>query len=210
MLAYASVGFFFSFLSVLQAEIDSFTLQTSVFPAYDQSMASTSSSTLDLPITATHGGSTQPIPASVDTIAALLQTLYDLFSVPPATQKIIHRGKQLQLLPPSTPISSVLPPGAKLMLIGAKEVELQSSQRAAEERQKKKAAFDYHKKNPGPKPRNTRVGGVEDGEYGFERVVPFPPEVPSEDARKKMLDRLLNDEAIKDIMKRHQFSVGTL
>jgi hypothetical protein len=134
-------------------------------------------------------------------------TLYTTFHVPPTAQKLILKGKQL--ITDASPISSLFPPHSKLLLVGPVSSDLAALQAADDLRRRKAAAYSYHALHR-PSLRKTGQGTLEGPKYTFLKIVPFPPSVPVMEKRERMLQRLVEDPAIIDVMKRHEFVVGTL
>ncbi|BGP15922.1 hypothetical protein JCM10213_003648 [Rhodosporidiobolus nylandii] len=108
----------------------------------------------------------------------------------------------------------------KALLVGTKRSAMEEVQAAEELRQKKHAAFLFHQSHPSSRPSSSSragihtlssSGGADDPErYRFYDLQPFPPTVPQFEKRKAMLERLSNDAAVKDVMRRHKFAVGVL
>lgn len=133
------------------------------------------------------------------------------FHVPPNSQTLIHKGRKLPRDDPSTPLASLLPAGsAKLLLIGPREDVVQATAREEDERRRKHEAFEYHRGKGTYKVRSTVEPGVDDGRWSFGEIRPFPEDVPQIGKRRKMLERLAADPAVKDVMVRHKFEVGIL
>ncbi|KAI5479834.1 WLM domain containing protein [Pseudohyphozyma bogoriensis] len=166
-------------------------------------MASTSS---DISVIVSYNG--HPTTLSFDPSASLSdlhQSLYEHFGVPSSSQKLILKGKRIASDAPSTTLlSSLLPSNAKLLLVGAREADLEQHRVAEETRQKKLDAYAYHKVH-GTKVRNTTVGTLDGADvYRFHEVRPFPETVPAFEKRKAMLERLVRDEAIREVMRKHR------
>lgn len=162
--------------------------------------------TLSVTYAGSAGSFTLPSSSLLSDLQTLLSTHFD---VPPHAQKLITKGAKLT--DPSAPLATLVRTGAKLVLVGAKRVDVDALRQEEETRRRKKSAFEYHAQHKHAPVRSTKVVELESDEaYCFHSIVPFPPEVPCEDVRKKMLERLAGDEAVRDVMKRHRYQVGVL
>lgn len=166
-------------------------------------------------LSVSHAGKTVSLSLSSSTPASTLQSLlFEHFSVPPSAQKLLTKGKKLDLAAdPSTPLSTLLGAAVshKLLLIGPASEELAELEAVAADRVAKHRAFEHHASLPQYKVARTGVHGVDEREqYKFHRIVPFPEDVPSYDKRKRMLERLASDPAVRDVMLKHKYVVGVL
>ncbi|SCZ93499.1 BZ3500_MvSof-1268-A1-R1_Chr6-3g08701 [Microbotryum saponariae] len=164
------------------------------------------------------------------TLSSLQAELEQHFNVPVSAQKLLMKGRKLDTTnqdvtlctfigtSASSSSSSSASSAIKLLLIGPHFDSLKQLQQRDELQASKRAAFEYHKAHRPPPVAKTgsakfaSLGTIEDqGDmYKFHRIAPFPPQVPSEQARKKMLDKLDQDPGVKWLMKQHRFVVGTL
>lgn len=169
-------------------------------------------------LSVSHSGQTHPFAFPPDTPLGRIQSaLSDTFHVPPSAQKLLTKGRKLDSSDPCTPLSALLGPSSpsagatKVLLVGPASDALAALQADEDLRRKKHAAYERHASGPRQGVRRTGVGRVDETEgYRFLAVEPFAEEVPSYEARRKMLERLAGDEAIKDVMKRHKYVVGKL
>ncbi|KDE05593.1 hypothetical protein MVLG_04088 [Microbotryum lychnidis-dioicae p1A1 Lamole] len=164
------------------------------------------------------------------TLSSLQAELEQHFNVPVSAQKLLMKGRKLDTTNQDIPLctfigtsllsssSSSASSAIKLLLIGPQSDSLKQLQQRDELQASKRAAFEYHKAHR-PRPvvktgsaKFASLGTIEDhGDmYKFHNIAPFPPQVPSEQARKKMLDKLDQDPGVKWLMKQHRFVVGTL
>jgi len=165
-----------------------------------------------------HSGQTVPFAFPPSTSMSSIQSaITTQFRVPPSAQKLLIKGRKLDLSNPDIPLATLLGPASssttphKVLLIGPASDALASFQADEALRQRKHDAFEHHAHAPKYKVKRTGVHGVdESANYKFHEVVPFPESVPSFEARRKMLDRLAADEAVKDVMKTHKYVVGRL
>ncbi|KAM0746521.1 WLM-domain-containing protein [Meredithblackwellia eburnea MCA 4105] len=178
----------------------------------------------DIQLTITHSKASYTFTLSQSSTLDDLQTLIETrFSVPRSAQKVVFKGGVRIPPSPTTPsetfLASLLPSTSsqpadqpyKAVLIGASSASLLAQSSLESERQRKHSAFEYHQSKPQYKVRNTSVGQIDETEqYKFYELKPFGPEVPQLDKREAMLKRLSEDPAVRDVMKRHKFVVGTL
>lgn len=145
------------------------------------------------------------------TLADLQRTITEQYSIDAMQQKLIYKGKRLDGMS-SLSLSSLLPPGAKMLLLGMDNRAAAEAQEAIELRQKKSLAFALHKSHPAPRVRNTSqpTTNAAKDQYRFHQIVPFGKEIPHHEKRLAMLERLANDEAIRDVMLKREFAVGIL
>ncbi len=169
-------------------------------------------------LTVSHSGQTSDLTFPPSTPLSRIQSaLATAFHVSPPAQKLLTKGKKLDTSNPDISLSTLLGSSSassashKVLLIGPASAALAALQAEEKLRGRKHAAFAHHAQGPKYKVRSTGVHGVDEAaNYKFHEVVPFPPEVPSLEARRKMLDRLASDPAVKDVMKRHKYAVGRL
>ena len=141
-------------------------------------------------------------------LAELQSAIASHFSVAPAFQKLLSKGARITL-PERTPLAAL--PATKLLLVGPSTATLDAQAREQDERRRKHDAWEYHQSKGQAKVRFTKAGGIDGTEqYRFQALKPFPPEVPQLEARKKMLERLSEDLAVREVMIKHEFVVGTL
>ncbi|ORY92533.1 WLM domain-domain-containing protein [Leucosporidium creatinivorum] len=182
-------------------------------------IASTAS---DLRFSASHSGRTElfTLPCTSATLADLQHQLLELFDVEPSAQKILlQKGKKLQLRDPTALISTLLPPNTsttttplKLLLIGPTSTSLTSLLTSQSLRQQKHSAYLHHAAHPHAPVRNTTDAAAlsEKERWRFGVLRPFGGEVPCFEERRRMLERLSEDRAVRDLMERHKFVVGVL
>ncbi|GAA5840600.1 hypothetical protein JCM5353_002081 [Sporobolomyces roseus] len=163
-------------------------------------------------------------------ISSFLSLLSSHFSINPTTSKLLSKGKKLSI--PSTSdtdetllefleqnglTSSTQDPSKplKLLLIASRSSSLESLKSAEQLREKKRLAFEHHQ-SLAQFSKPLKSGGVhgigEDDEerYRFLNLEPFPRNVPCFEKREAMLKRLSEDPAVREVMKKHKFVVGTL
>ncbi|KAL8290224.1 hypothetical protein RQP46_003163 [Phenoliferia psychrophenolica] len=141
-------------------------------------------------------------------LSSLQLSIAGHFNVAPSFQKLLSKGKRITL-PEDSPLSSL--PATKLLLVGPSASAVDAQAREQDERQRKHDAWEYHRSKGQAKVRNTTVAGIDGTEqYRFGVLRPFPETVPQLDKRRKMLERLSEDPAVRDSMIKHKFAVGTL
>ncbi|KAK4051147.1 hypothetical protein OIV83_002969 [Microbotryomycetes sp. JL201] len=180
-----------------------------------------------------HGGRTDSV--AVDehmTVAHLKDTLYTLFNVDCAHQKVLlPRGARMPLDDGSARVSDVVRDAVKsktsststetalgtikAMLLGPTLSSVDKMHRYERERMLKKQAFDHHSRHKPVVLSSTRfktIGQDEDDvdKFKFHEIKPFGKDVECFRERERMLNRLADDEAVRDVMRRHRFVVGTL
>lgn len=169
-------------------------------------------------LSVSHSGHTHDFTFPPSTpLSSIQSALQAHFHVPPPAQKLLTKGRKLDTSDPSTPLSTLLGPSSasasatKVLLVGPASDALAALQAEEHLRQRKHAAFEHHASGPKYRVRKMGVHGVDEAEnYRFHEVVPFPESVPSLEARRRMLDRLAGDPAVKDVMKKHKYAVGRL
>lgn len=146
------------------------------------------------------------------------------FHLAPTSVKLIIRGKKVNLGEASVEtVGEMVPaPGdtsvIKALVVGTKAEALDALKAEEDLRNKKHAAYLHHQKHaatarPAQSGIHTLGGGGGGGgtaEYRFHHLEPFPKTVPFYDRRLAMLQRLAEDLAVRDVMKRHKFAVGVL
>lgn len=165
-----------------------------------------------LHFTASHSGRTElfTLPTSSATVLELQERLQSLFDVDLSAQKILlPKGRKLPLDSPDAPLSTLLPPSSsptKLLLIGPTSSSLSSLLHAQSERTAKRQAYAHHAAHPHAPVRNTTnaQAAAEQQQWRFGELRPFDAEVPCLEERRKMLERLSEDRAVRDVMERHK------
>jgi hypothetical protein len=151
---------------------------------------------------------------STSSLTELQIIIHSLTKVNPSRQCLIFKGKKLDLIKSSqsTLTSLGLINHSKLALIGTIDDELIKSNIANDQRLKKKAAYLYHSSHTTPQLRSTTIVSINDNDdaYSFQKIIPFPESVPCLNQRSKMLDRLSEDPAIRQIMISRKYQVGIL
>lgn len=178
----------------------------------EMAVAATASS---LQFSASHSGRVElfALPPTSATLADLQRQLHELFDVEPSAQKILlQKGKKLQLEDPTALLSSLLPSNTssssplKLLLIGPTSSSLSSLLSSQSIRQQKHSAYLHHAAHPHAPVRNTTDAAElsEKEKWRFGVLKPFGEETPCFEQRRKMLERLSEDRAIRDVMERHK------
>lgn len=163
-----------------------------------------------LHIAVSHSGRTEHLTLNYSaTLSSLQQRLLELFDVSPSAQKLLlPKGRKLPLDAPDTPLHTLLPSGveSKLLLIGPTTASLSSLLSTESSRSAKHAAFLHHSAHRPAPVRNTTNAAelAEKEQWRFMEIRPFPPEVPCLEQRRKMLERLSEDRAVRDVMERHK------
>ncbi|KAK4699078.1 DNA-dependent metalloprotease WSS1, partial [Phenoliferia sp. Uapishka_3] len=168
-----------------------------------------STSTLPLTVSVTYNRTTETFsfPPSAP-LSSLHLALSAHFSVPLSFQKLLSKGSRITL--PETALVSALP-ATKLLLIGPQSTIVDAQAREEDERRRKHEAFEYHRSKGQAKVRSTKLGGLDkDDQYRFGELRPFPESVPQLERRTKMLERLSEDPAVREVMVKHKMAVGIL
>lgn len=152
----------------------------------------------------------------------LSNSIYDTFRVSLTSQKLIFKGKLIDLNSNNLIQDSDFYLTYKrfnsshklnLILIGVQESDRLKLESEEQLRESKLNAFNKHKQSGSVKVRSTKIrsfGEDDESNYRFLRVEPFPESIECFELRKKMLDRLSNDQAILDIMQKRKYVVGLL
>ncbi|KAM0787615.1 hypothetical protein ACM66B_003681 [Microbotryomycetes sp. NB124-2] len=196
------------------------------------SIADSSMSPTNVELVVSHGGQSRVVRVDEQqTIAELQDELCTLFHVDPSHQKVLlPKGRRLALDQPMLTVIQALretitsafttttrqpPLTIKVMLLGPKLSVVEQMQNVERERDLKKRAFEHHSRH---KPvvastltnRIRTIGSEDEEQFKFHLIKAFGKEVECFEERKAMLKRLSEDEAVRDVMKRHRFVVGTL
>ncbi|BGP24363.1 WLM domain containing protein [Rhodotorula toruloides] len=186
---------------------------------------------MDSPIllSVSHAGRTVDLPLDpTSSLAALANTLSNEFDLSPTSLKLLVKGRKLS---PADDVVSDLEEvfkrtfgpfsvaqdrtrPLKALLVGTKRSDLEAMQAEDALRRKKHNAFLFHQQHPA-RPSSRGVHSLSDSSndpatFRFHHLEPFPTSVPFFDRRKAMLERLTEDPAVKDVMRRHRFAVGVL
>lgn len=172
-----------------------------------------------------HAGQSLDLSLAPDSPARDLQTrLASHFHLAPNSIKLVVKGKKLQLddLGDRTVRDLVAgamsgTKGGKALVIGTRTTDLDALKAQEDLRRKKHDAFIHHQQRasaakPLSSARIRTIGGGEDDpdHFRFHHLEPFPKTVPFHERRLAMLQKLSEDLAVRDVMKRHKFAVGIL
>lgn len=173
-----------------------------------------------LQLTAAHAGRTLQLSLErAHPASELRDTLAAEFQLAPDSVKLVVRGKKLALAEAGPePIGELLPstPGQiKALVVGTKASALNALKDQEDLRRRKYDAFMHHQQHrmaaqPLSSARIRTIGGDDPSNYRFHHLEPFPRSVPFHERRAAMLERLAEDLAVRDVMKRHKFAVGVL
>ena len=167
----------------------------------------------------TYAGKTQLITLnrSSATIAELQSALEQAFHVPSHAQKLLlPKGRKINTtdrdallvnqLQESGQDENAISTMTKLLLIGSTSAVLSSLESAQSQRSAKEAAFRHYSTHK-PQPVRSTVSTqdlLDKDRYRFHVIRPFGKEVEEWDKRNAMLERLANDEAVRDLMVKHR------
>lgn len=187
---------------------------------------------MDSPIllSVTHAGRTVELslpPSS--SVASLADTLSDEFDLSPSSIKLLVKGKKLavgegeagtleEVLERTfgaTAVADSRTKPVKALLVGTRRSELEAMEAQDALRRKKHEAFLFHQQHQARPSSRSGVHSLSDSsndpaQFRFHHLEPFPKSVPFFDRRKTMLERLAEDPAVMDVMRRHKFVVGVL
>lgn len=192
----------------------------------------TLSRAMDSPIlfSVTHAGRTVDLSLSPSSsLASLADTLSNEFDLSPSSLKLLFKGKKLAIdggeadslqevlertFGPTLVAESRTKP-IKALLVGTKRSEIEAMEAQDALRRKKHDAFLFHQQHQARPSSRSGVHSLSDSSsdpahFRFHHLEPFPKSVPFFDRRKAMLERLAEDPAVKDVMRRHKFAVGVL
>ncbi|BGO99477.1 hypothetical protein RTG_02090 [Rhodotorula toruloides ATCC 204091] len=187
---------------------------------------------MDSPIlfSVTHAGRTVDLSLSPSSsLASLADTLSNEFDLSPSSLKLLFKGKKLAIdggeadslqevlertFGPTLVAESRTKP-IKALLVGTKRSEIEAMEAQDALRRKKHDAFLFHQQHQARPSSRSGVHSLSDSSsdpahFRFHHLEPFPKSVPFFDRRKAMLERLAEDPAVKDVMRRHKFAVGVL
>ncbi|KAI9062536.1 WLM-domain-containing protein [Trametes sanguinea] len=163
----------------------------------------------EITITVSHRGTAHPLSLLPDSTLAYLQArLQELTSVPPDNQKLLYKGKKT-VPEDATILDAGLKDGAKVQLIGPTAEELGGLKAAESEHQRRERILRERAQKAPVKVRSTGRASPSDARYIFHRIEPLA-HLPNPESARDLLTRLANDPAIRHVMHKHQFSVGTL
>lgn len=167
----------------------------------------------ELQLSASHSGRVEffSLARGSATVLSLQQRLEDLFDVPAAAQKVLlTKGRKLAFHSPDELLVTLLPPSTpgvtKLLLIGPTSASFSALQASHAEREAKHQAFQHHRLHRHAPVRNT-TNAQESAElrrWKFGELKPFGAEVECQEERRRMLERLSEDRAVRDVMRRHR------
>lgn len=172
----------------------------------------------------THAGQNLDLKPLADSPAReLAVTIAAAFHLAPTSVKLVVKGKKVNLGEATTETVAELIPAASVggstvkgLVVGTKAEALDALKAEEDLRRRKHDAFVHHQQHaasarPARRGIHTFGGGGDDpANYRFHRLEPFPKTVPHYERRMAMLQRLEEDLAVRDVMKRHKFAVGVL
>lgn len=153
------------------------------------------------------------------TVGDLLTALHAAFSLADGTSlRVLHKGKAIASDNPAAPLS--IPSGAKLMVMASKAAELQQLAEAKPERMRGFAEDDQRTRTGSSggggasARRPAATGGGASDPYRFHAIQALqtlpPGAAPPVAAAEARLRELQADPAIREVMRRHGYSVGRL
>ncbi|GAA5861968.1 hypothetical protein JCM3774_001369 [Rhodotorula dairenensis] len=178
-----------------------------------------------LQLSLTHAGQKLEVaPLAGSSARELAVTIATALHLAPTSVKLVIKGKKVDLGEARTEtVAELIPPApvagsssVKALVVGTKEQALDALKAEEDLRRRKHDAFVYHQQHaasakPARRGIHTFGGGGDDPEnYRFHHLEPFPKTVPHYERRVAMLERLAQDLAVRDVMKRHKFAVGVL
>ncbi|GAA5981865.1 hypothetical protein JCM10908_004643 [Rhodotorula pacifica] len=176
-----------------------------------------------LKLSLAHAGRTLELSPSADSSARELAVdIATAYHLAPTSVKLVIKGKKVNLGEASVETVADLIPGAvggsaiKALVVGTKAEALESLRAEEDLRRRKHDAYVHHQQHAAaarPARRGVHTfggGGNDPANYRFHHLEPFPKTVPFYERRRAMLERLSEDLAVRDVMKRHKFVVGVL
>ena len=162
------------------------------------------------------------------TLAAFATQLHDTTGVPASHQKLVYKGKRPSAPPETTLQDAGIRSGVKIMLIGPSSEELAKLQSAETEVHRREAILAQRAAS-GPSKvrvcsecpcnistdhlhsqiRSTGKPSSSTEQFRFHKIVPLP-HLPNPAEATKILTKIANDPAIRHVMIKHEFVVGTL
>ncbi|KIL69103.1 hypothetical protein M378DRAFT_184386 [Amanita muscaria Koide BX008] len=146
-------------------------------------------------------------------LSSLQAQLEELTSVHPSLQKLLYKGKKTTSTSQNedtTIAEAGLKDGMKVQLLGATAEELGGMKKAENAQRKRENILRERALKPQAKVRSTGPPPSKAfTNYRFHELVPLP-HLPNPSAALEILTKLSEDPAIRHIMQKHQFSVGTL
>lgn len=168
-----------------------------------------------------HAGQTLDFsPLTASPARELAVAVATAFHLAPTSVKVIIRGKKVNLGDASVEtVGEVVPwrgDTIKALVVGTKAEALDALKAEEDLLSKKHAAYLHHQKHAAAaRPARSGIhtlgsGGGGTADYRFHYLEPFSKTVPFYERRLAMLQRLAEDLAVRDVMKRHKFAVGVL
>ena len=172
-----------------------------------------------------HAGNTLDLsPLTASPARELAVEVATAFHLAPTSVKLIIRGKKVNLGEAGVETVGEMIPGQghtsvgiKALVVGTKAEALDALKAEEDLRHRKHVAYLHHRKHTAAaRPARSGIhtlgsgGGGGTANYRFHHLEPFPKTVPFYERRLAMLQRLAEDLAVRDVMKRHKFAVGIL
>ncbi|KAF8202397.1 WLM-domain-containing protein [Pholiota molesta] len=153
------------------------------------------------------------------TLTALHAQLEELTEVPPSLQKLLYKGKRQTEGDDDagTLLQAGIKDGMKIQMLGTTTKDLDGMKAIENENQRRERIMRERALKTPVKLRSTGSGPVSSFsssssaslQYRFHDVKPLP-HLPNPDSALNLLRRLAEDPAIKNIMQKHEFTVGLL
>ncbi|EGN97036.1 hypothetical protein SERLA73DRAFT_185329 [Serpula lacrymans var. lacrymans S7.3] len=166
--------------------------------------------TSDISIRVTFRGTSHTLSLSPESSLSSLQDhLEQLTSVPPSLQKLLYKGKKVQHQENASLAEVGLRDGIKVQMLGSTLDEIGGLKALEDEHHRKDRILRERALKPQVKVRSTGFSSSISTKYIFHRLEPLP-HLPKPETALSLLTRLSNDQGIRHVMHKHEFSVGLL
>ncbi|KAJ2371277.1 hypothetical protein IW150_004662 [Coemansia sp. RSA 2607] len=158
--------------------------------------------------TLAYKGENQRIDTSdVPTLGALSTHITQHYGIQPEHQKLFTRGPLQGTA--DTQLIQVLKAGSKVLLVGTPAVTLEKQHRRETQWQEAQTTYAKYAATSSDVRRTVNPTDQANDQYTFHRLETLPG-LPSTDRARALLQRLVRDEGVRGIMRKHEYTVGEL
>ncbi|KAK1231892.1 hypothetical protein PQX77_004983 [Marasmius sp. AFHP31] len=165
----------------------------------------------NIAVTVSHKGQTFSLSLLPDsTLGLLLERLEELTSIPPPLQKLLYKGSKSAKPDESITLTEAgIKDGTKIQLIGTTAKQLDKLKETESEQQRRDRIMRERAAKGPTKVRSTGTSSSTNLQYRFHKIEPLA-HLPNPASAKALLVRFSEDAAIRHVMQKHKFAVGTL
>ncbi|KAJ1773912.1 hypothetical protein IW140_003150 [Coemansia sp. RSA 1813] len=144
--------------------------------------------------------------AETTTLGELRDMVADAFGVEPQNQKMLLKGGNFAH--DTTAIEEAISENARIVLVGTATRDLEAFKASTAKREEGRANRNLYMAKGASSIYRTRATQI-GSDHGFQEFETLP-DFPDKERALKMLHKLANDEGVKQVMKKHEYLVGTL